>query len=112
MTTYRRFIEQNESEGATWDWWLQLDGNETPMEILASYLETAREADNFYPYEMTEDLLPEHDVDILVKHAQEDYFPLSNKVDGTLKLPKVIDDEFDARLYKGGIRDFFTGGAE
>ena len=107
MTTYRRFIETNEHEGATWDWWLQTDGNELPMAHLSAYLQEEREEDRFYPYELTEELLPERDVDVLVKHAQVDYYPLSNKVDGVLTLPKVIDDGFDEKLYKGGIRDFF-----
>lgn len=108
MTIYRRFIEQNEHEGATWDWWLRTDGNELAMAHLSTYLQAAREVDRFYPYELTEDLLSEADVDVLVKHAQADYYPLSNKVDGVLTVPKVIDETLDDRLYKGGIKDFFA----
>lgn len=112
MTLYRRFIEVNDNEGATWDWWLQTDGNEIPMAHLSAHIQARREQDRWYPYELTEDVLLGPDVDVLVKHAEENYYPLSNRVDGTLTLPEELDDEFDAELYKGGIRDFFKDGAE
>ena len=111
MTIYRRFVEQNEHEGATWNWWLQTDGNELPMAHLSAFLQQRSGEDlGGYPYELTEDLAINADVDVLVKHADEDYYPLHNKVDGVLTLPEELDQVFEEKLYKGGIRDFFNAG--
>lgn len=113
MMIYRKFVEINEFEGATWNWWLQTDGNEIAMAHLSAWLQKRHEEEPYdYPYKLTEDVVLESEVDVLVKYADENYYPDHNKVSGTLTLPDVLDDDFEAKLYKGGIRDFFKSDEE
>lgn len=120
MTTYRRFIETNEHEGETWNFWLQVDGNMTALAMLGDHLdglyEDFQEWDEC-PFVLEDDHLDGHEVDLLVRYGDEGYMNQHNKVDGSLTLPKDFSEaNFETvtkYLYKGGIRKFFTaGGAE
>lgn len=107
MSTYFRFVEENEHEGATWNFWLLSDGNEAELDRLADYLAAASEDDDEPQFMLAEDELTGSEVDLLVRFAEENYHLSHNKIDGRLSLPELLDDEFRDALYKGGIRDFF-----
>jgi hypothetical protein len=111
MTTYVRFIENNDNEGETWNFWLQRDGNETQLARLNAYLQTANE-DNPYEdeFSMTDDELTTTQVDLLVRFAEDGYMASHNKITGRLELPDDFESEKDAarHFYKGDIRNFFT----
>lgn len=110
MTTYRRFIENNEHEGETWSFWLQVDGNEETLKLFAEQLDSAQKDRFDPPYELTGDTLGDHDVDVLAEYGGQGYMDLHTKVAGRLSIPDEFEHDLDL-LYKGGIRDFFTGGA-
>ena len=119
MTTYRRFIETNDHEGETWNFWLQFDGNMTALAVLNDKLDALNSELGAYDdpqFVLEDDQLEEHEVDLLIRFGESGYMSQHNKVDGSLRLPKdftSMDDEaVTDRLYKGGIRDFFHGGAE
>ena len=112
MTTYRRFIETNDNEGETWNFWLQVDGNMTGLAILGDVLDKVNEGWIYQqPFVLVNDQLEEHEVDLLVRHGDSGYMDQHNKVDGSLQLPKDFtsadEETVTDYLYKGGIRDFF-----
>lgn len=104
MKTYRRLIESNDNEGETWSWWLQADGNETALKRLQDAC--LQFGDDMF--ELTEDLVHEAEVDILVRYTDGGYYSAHNKVDGALFLPKFGDyAAFWDQMYKGGIQSLF-----
>lgn len=112
-TMFVRFHEINEHEGADWDWWLQVDGNEDELAHLGELLrngellaEDDEDAEPWHELHM-EDVEPESVVDKLVQYAAEDYYALHNKVVGTFTCPETLAGD---RLYKGGIKQFFEAG--
>ena len=119
MTTYRRFIETNEHEGETWNFWLQVDGNMTALDILGNHLDGLYEDFGEWdecPFVLEDDQLEAHEVDLLVRYGDEGYMNQHNKVDGSLTLPKdFTEGNFEAvtkHLYKGGIKHFFQAVSE
>jgi hypothetical protein len=116
MTEFVRFEESNDHEGETWNFWLQVDGNEAELDKLAAALEAWEErTDSDCEYRLfREEPVPESEVDILIKHSRSGYMRFENKVTGTMKVPEDLldlpdEDQFDG-LYKGGIRALFTAG--
>lgn len=99
MTDFVKFTENNDHEGETWNFWLQVDGNEDAIAELRALI-----ADQEDEYELAEETTPESEVDVLVKHTGMGYMRYENKVVGVLTLPDTdaLDD-----LYKGGIKDFY-----
>lgn len=96
-----RLVETNDWEGETWSWWLQVDGNEEALEALSVLLDDEEWEEYLY---LSGIVVPEADVDILIRHGGRGYYPDHIKVVGVLTLP--VDFEVSG-LYKGGIRDYF-----
>jgi len=127
---FQILIEENDWEGETWKFYIQVDGNEEAMEELSDIVSTHSEI-------TLGDIIPESEVDILVKHSDSGYMAYHNKVTGVLSFPdresfemdqSIIDfakadaeedgEEFDIEafmdeefeeskdLYKGGIFNF------
>jgi hypothetical protein len=103
VSTYFRFVEENEHEGASWNFWLLSDGNEAELDRLVQFLDET----NTEQYMVAEDELSGTEVDLLTRFTDDNYFPLHNRVDGVLSLPQELDEGFLEELYKGGIRTFF-----
>ncbi len=113
-----KFTEHNDNEGESWNFWLQIDGNEEQLDRLDRIVELQNAAgfDNEYELEMTP--VPGEEVDILVKHSNSGYMSYENKVTGTLVLPEFDDSLFE---YENEISDavfdwtgnnFYKGGVE
>ena len=99
--------ENNDHEGETWRYWLQVDGNEDEIEHLRAAIAGADEEETYELADIDE-AVPESDVDVLVKHTGRGYTTYENKVTGYLVLP----DDFDIDdLYKGGVARLFTSTA-
>lgn len=97
---FAEFVQNNESEGESWRFWLQLDGNEEAFEALKTLIEDQDEE-----YELTGRDIPEADVDVLVRHRiSPGYMHYENKLTGVFTCPDDADD-----LYKSGIEDCFKG---
>ncbi|WP_280357104.1 hypothetical protein [Nocardia otitidiscaviarum] len=119
MTTYRRFVEANEHEGESWNFWLQVDGNMTALAILGEHLDGLNgdlEDWDEPPFVLKVDQLEGHEVDLLVRYGDEGYMKQHNKIDGSMRLPKNLPDmDADAvtdLLYKGGIERLFRRDGE
>lgn len=96
--------ENNDHEGETWRYWLQLDGNEEHLEHLRAAIAGADEEET-YELAAADDAVPESEVDVLVKHTGCGYTTYENKVTGVL----TVGDDFDIdALYKGGASSYFT----
>lgn len=110
--TFRRFTENNDWEGEVWHFWLQVQGNEVELEKFGQELE--RLYGDSEPatrtYVLSEEVLPEYDVNILADNADESgYMADQQVVEGVFTCPDI--DGTDAEdLYKGGIADFFAKG--
>ncbi|WP_029931069.1 hypothetical protein [Nocardia otitidiscaviarum] len=107
-TTYGRLIEYNDWEGETWNFWLAVDGNGPALDRLVEFVAKRYGDDDPQPFRFTDDLLSAEQVDLLVRFAECDYMPTHNRVDGVLTLPGELGDDFARKLYKGGIKGFFT----
>ncbi|MBF6358167.1 hypothetical protein IU449_27090 [Nocardia higoensis] len=104
MTMFRCYSEINDNEGETWDFWLQVDGNEAALEKLGNLLATAA-VDGYDCYGLADVEVDEVGVDLLVAHAHVGYMASAHKVTGILSVP----DSFEVDgLYKGGITELFT----
>lgn len=116
---YRRLIENNDNEGERWNWWLYTgNGNESAINALKSFLERVGLDEE---YEITDDLVSERDVNVLVKYGGSGYTSYHNKVDGQFVLPdpdegeeqkgeksdEDLRDFWMEALYKGGIKELF-----
>jgi hypothetical protein len=106
LTTFVKFRENNENEGETWVFWLQIEGNEDELDLLGYTLdELSTDPEDrewaLYP----EVVLAEHDVDVLVTHAGHGYMSYHSKVVGSLQVPNGFNTD---RLYKGGIKKLFS----
>jgi hypothetical protein len=112
-----KFVENNDHEGEKWTFWLQVHGNESALDKLADVIRQYEEANDAGPgwseYRLHEGtVIPERDVDVLVKHGGGGYMNNHNKVTGTLQVPDDLlgDGEYGKnldRLYKGGIENLF-----
>ncbi len=107
-----KFIETNDNEGETWNFWLQLDGNEEQLKQLEAWLGTFDESGEAYALYMTP--VPELEVDILVKHSDQGYMNYENKVTGTFTCPQPTEAEqeegwewLNDNFYKGDVKRWF-----
>lgn len=101
-----KLTENNDNEGESWNFFLQLDGNEKALEQLAVNINTFD--DNEESFELNLTPIDEADVDVLVKHTRQGYFDYENKVTGTFTCPDWEDyEDFIDDLYKGGIQRYF-----
>lgn len=114
-----KFREYNDNEGESWNFWLQLDGNESELQDLDKLINTAEMGGSeSFSLDM-KNPIHESEVDILVKHTEGGYMNDHNKVTGTFKCPDIkinpeweeIPDEFfeelDDTFYKGDIARHF-----
>lgn len=124
MTTFRRFVETNDHEGETWNFWLQVDGNKNTLDLLGDQLGKLQKLID-WPFVLTAEQLEEREVDLLIRFGESGYMNQHNKVNGACWLPAVfattdftslvygeVTDEVTDLLYKGGIQKLFTGGGE
>ena len=109
-----KFTENNDNEGESWNFWLQLDDNQNELNKLQMYV--SRFDPNRESFELNMLPVDESEVDVLVKHTGQGYMDYENKITGYLALPE-IDDEIDEdggydwlmnNFYKGDIEQFFT----
>lgn len=103
-----RFVENNEHEGETWTFWLQVDGNEAALADLWNFLIDQEESEpiEYELFDFEYKTLSEHDVDVLVEYGGEGYMGLHNKVTGVFNYQEPSEDLRE--LYKGGIRKYFN----
>lgn len=109
---FAKFTENNDHEGETWHFWLQLGGQNTrEFKRLEALLDELDPNGEQYSLDMTP--VDESEVDILVKHSEQGYMLQHNKVTGNFVCPTIIIDsddaieELDQELYKGGIERHF-----
>lgn len=111
-TTFVRFHEYNDNEGESWDWWLQLDGNEDQLTKLDALLaETLADDDDPWYRLHLDNREPESVVDKLVHYADFGYFAAHTKVTGRFVCPESLGEDADL-LYKGRIRGLFQDGGQ
>lgn len=115
MTEFVEFFEDNEHEGETWRFWLQLDGNLAELRRLERAIIEVSSAHSYgCDYELDLDTpVSEHDVDVLVSRSRRGYMKYETKVVGRLKLPDDLVQQSDYgptldSLYKGEIVKYFT----
>lgn len=101
------FFEENEWEGETWTFWLQLDGNEDELVRLYELLSDQET----YTLDLN-DVESEEAVDRIVSRAYVGYYHSDNKVTGKFVCPEntsgFAHSEFlDDKFYKGRIEDHF-----
>jgi hypothetical protein len=100
---FYQIIEHNEWEGETWKFFLVKEGNEKFIEKFKNAIKRFDEYEEYF--EIKEELVPEFEVDILVKHADSKYMMSHNKCDKILdpKIIKVKNKEvFFSSSNKGG----------
>lgn len=85
-----KFTENNDNEGESWNFWLQLDGNEAQLKELQSWLGTFDDDGESYELNMTP--VDESEVDIVVKHTDQGYMDYNNKVTGVFTCPQPEGD--------------------
>jgi hypothetical protein len=112
-------VEINESEGETWTWWIQVNGNQGILDEIKSRIEAAmNESDYYEEYDLPEwpygETLGIDQVGLLERWSHEGYCRDHNVVAGVLIRSQrwIRDGEssdpyngLDA-LYKGGIDDW------
>lgn len=107
MTDFIRLHEYNDHEGESWNWWLQVDGNENELDKLAGLVVSIEYVDVWEPpYSLSGPAEPEAVVDKLVEYAESGYYSAHNKVTGKFTCPHDLGPDGEL-LYKGGIKDFF-----
>lgn len=109
MTQFARLRETNENEGETWNFWLQVDGNEAEVSKLAALLDDLFDEEDSYdedPYDLTGDIESEQVVDVLVLYAEDGYMSSHQKITGRFTCPDDLGECGD-KLYKGGIKSMF-----
>lgn len=113
---FARFVEVNEHEGETWNFWLELTGdNGSQLETLQEHIWNATADEHGRPPEpalqeftLTEDVEDETIVDALVLYSDEiGYMPTHQKVTGVFTCPEDLGEHLE-KLYKGGIVKLFT----
>jgi hypothetical protein len=110
--TSKRFVpftEENEWEGETWIFWLQLDGNEDELVRLH---ELTYESDTYHLN--LDDIESERTVDRMVRRAEVGYMYSDNKVTGRFLCPELttkehlrLNEVLNDLFYKGGIQTYF-----
>lgn len=98
-----QMLENNEHEGETWCFWLQLDGNEEAIDWLIDMIDDEDLEDE---YEFTGLLAYDWEVEVLTRLGNFGYNYMSqhHKCEGKLTFPSgfQVND-----IYKGRIEDFF-----
>lgn len=88
-------------------WWLPYQGNGQQLEHLKKVIAAVNEWDGERIYRMTGDLVPEQDVDTVMRYGSRDgLLPSENKLAGLLIIPTSVQNdaaEAWARLRSGGI---------
>jgi hypothetical protein len=113
MTDYVTLIEDCDWEGETWRFYIPVEGNADALGKLAEALAPFADQEPA-PFTLDLALLPEFEVDILVKHGGDtDYMAARNKLVGRLVIPDDVLAQLAAGeeepLYKGSIDDFMVG---
>lgn len=111
------FYENNEWEGETWRFYLQLEGNEIALaklkQLFQDFLWVDYDSkDDEYWIDMKP--LSEKVVNSRVKGSDAGYLSAHNKCVGlidTTRLENITEEALAELLYKGGIRNLLTGGA-
>jgi hypothetical protein len=105
-----KFTEENDWEGETWRFYLQLEGNEEALDELTLLVEKMENWGE-ESYSLDLDPLEEEEVDILVKHSDSGYMDYHQKVEGFLEIPdnanELSEEDLFSLFYKGGIRKLF-----
>ena len=113
---YFCFVEHNDCEGETWNIYFPFDTNSEAMNEIQSLLDSVGD-DEEYAYdideefEISEDLIDESEVDVLVKHSRGGWANFYQKCDGTIdlatikKIKKKNHEAFVWAFYKLGILD-------
>lgn len=109
--TFVRFHEYNDNEGESWDWWLQLTGNEVELNKFERLVLAATDEDDPWHVLHWDDQEPESVVDKLVQYAAHGYFAAHNKVVGVFTCPDDLGEDAED-LYKGRVRDFFKAASD
>lgn len=117
-----KFTDTNDNEGESWNFWLQFDGNEVELKKLERILGKFDEGgETSYSLDMS--LVPESEVNSLVKYTDSGYMDYNNKVTGIFTCPtlsksidvfemedEISDEAFewlDQKFYKGEIQRYF-----
>ena len=108
-----KFTEHNEWEGESWNFWLQLDGNEKELKELQAWLGTFDDDGEVYELDMTP--VEEDKVDFVVQNVDgTDYLHENTKVTGVFTCPSFTDDsdkegweQLNDHFYKGEIASHF-----
>ena len=109
-----KFTENNDNEGESWNFWLQLDENQNELNRLQMFV--SRFDPNRESFELNMLPVDESEVDVLVKHIGQGYMDNENKVTGYFTLPEV-EESYDEdtgydwlmnNFYKGAIDEHFT----
>jgi hypothetical protein len=101
-----RLREYNDNEGESWNWWLQVTGNEAALDQLAELLAASQPEDDPWYELRQDDTEPEPVVDKLVEYAETGYYASHTKVTGVFTCPSFLGIEAE-QLYKGAIRSCF-----
>lgn len=104
-----KFTENNDWEGESWNFWLQLDDNEEEIEKLNQFL-TKNDVGEAYELDMTP--VSEEEVDTLVKHSRSGYMTYENKVTGAFTMPEYEDDGQEDSAYEFANDNFYKGDIE
>lgn len=122
---FLKLTEENEHEGETWRFWLQVDGNEDELVRLRGAIDAVAQLyDDGEPgcpfvLDALSKAKDEAYVDVLIEQADEEeggYMASDHKITGTLAVPSWpapadYDNRIEQDLYKGGIRDLFRESA-
>jgi len=100
--TFIKFTESNQHEGERWHFYVPYHGNEEAVEKIKRYI-AEKEEELDYIYYFSDELIDEHEVDILVKHTDSGYMDQHNKLEGKLVVPEDVGD-INELLYKAGIK--------
>jgi hypothetical protein len=108
-----KFTENNDNEGESWNFWLQLEDNEDQLKQLDSWLGTFDEDGESYELDM-KTILSEKEVDTLVEHGGQGYMNNNNKITGKFTCPQPNEAEqedgwewLNDKFYKGDIDRYF-----
>jgi hypothetical protein len=121
-----KLTEENEWEGETWRFWLQVDGNEDELVRLRGALDAVAqiydggEPGSPFTLDVLSNAKDESYVDVLIEQADEDddgYMAADHKVTGTLTVPDWpapadFGSKIEQDLYKGGITKLFRETAD
>lgn len=103
---FYKITEHNDWEGEHWRFYLVQDDNELFIERLKEAIAKFDEYGD--TLEIGDSLVPEKDVNTLVKHSGSGYMPYHNKVDKIIS-PDVIEmgseEDFFQCINKGGLFD-------